>query len=264
MTRPALSRTNSGSSSQTCNEKASSLDNPNHYNIGLPHSSFESKPSASRASGNRKMLAKAVQRLRCVMSAVQNMSCVGTCGNRSRELNRSQLYLNPQIQEKFQAQHNTPTPEFVETKGSSSSIHERPVPSMDLPHNAHILAPSTNMAYKPSALFSDETLQFANAFLPSMEPLKIWGDLTSVESSVKPSARWARRHTCIRPGNVVQIPSVSDKAIYLLSCQNESEWRCSVGNSRSQKLFVAQADGGARPPLGYSRAFIMCKPGSES
>ncbi|KAL5637796.1 hypothetical protein ACGC1H_002159 [Rhizoctonia solani] len=269
MTILALSRTNSGSSNQTCNEKASSLENSGHYDIELPHSSFASKTSVSRASGNRTMLAKAIQRLRCLMSAVQNMSCTGTCGSRNQELNKSPLYPTPHVQEKPETEHNNPISEFVETGGSSSGTHERPVTSMDLPSNAHIRAPCTNMAYKPSVLFSEESIQFANVFLPSMEPLKIWGNFASVESSVQPpSTRWARRHTCIRPGNVVQIPSVSDKgAIYLLSCQNELEWRCEVNssaeNTQSPKLFVAQADGGAAQPLGFSQAFIMCKPGPE-
>ncbi|KDN48369.1 hypothetical protein RSAG8_02961, partial [Rhizoctonia solani AG-8 WAC10335] len=229
-------------------------------------------------SGSRNILARATQRLRSLVSAVQNMSCTGTCGGRGQELNRSQLYPNSHIREKrasapkFEAQRHTPTLGIVkQAKCLSSGIHEQ-VSWMDSPqNNAHTPAPltSTNMAYKPSALFSDETLQFANAFLPPMAPLKIRVRSTSVENSAKPPpTNWIRRHTCIRPGNVIQIPSVSDKgAIYLLSCQNESELQCEVDlgaeNNQSQKLFIAQADGDAEQPLGYSRAFIMCKPGSE-
>ncbi|KAG8725730.1 hypothetical protein FRC11_001599, partial [Ceratobasidium sp. 423] len=173
---------------------------------------------------------------------------------------------------KFEAQASTPVPGLIQqTKKVSLDTHEQQVSWVNLSENdAHTFAPSTNMSYKSSDLFGDETLRFANTFLPSMQPLQIWGTPTSADNDVKPpSSSWVRRHTCIRPGHVIQIPSISDKnAIYLLSCHDESEWRydadLSVQKDQSQKLFIAQADGGVERPTGYSRAFIMCKPGSES
>ncbi|CAE6469227.1 unnamed protein product [Rhizoctonia solani] len=281
MATVASSRALGRSSSETYDEKITYIENSEENNSKILDSSLHSSqpnPSAPDVPGSRNVLNRAARYLLKLVSAVQTMRCQ-SAHNKVPEETRptylSQSCPASTIREKSistlepNVRHDT---SFITNESIRSSLiahTEKDAWADPSKNNANTFAHSTNTVYQPSALFSDETLRFANALFPSMEPLEIWGTPALAEDNVElPSTRWVRRHTCIRPGHVVQVPSVSNKsAIYFLSCQTELEGKYEVNldteKNRSQKLFIAQVGDNAGQPAKHSRAFIMGEPGSE-
>ncbi|KAJ1302207.1 hypothetical protein OPQ81_001031 [Rhizoctonia solani] len=273
MTAHVLFRTNSNASSYTYYEKASPVEGARQYTTDLSDTPSGSKCSMFQASRSSSIFIKAARGFRRLVSAVQNINI--TWDDHSREPNGSHSYPDFYIQEKYNPRfgdeyNNTPSKFSVQNERTLSGNDEQSEPWVDLPQSrTHTFAPSTNTTYESSIHLNDEALKFANAFLPAMEPLEIRDASTSAENNEgPPSVGWIRRHTSIRPGNVIQIPSASDKgAIYLLSRPNGSEWKNNVDlsteNDQSLKLFMAHAEGSAEQPVGCHRAFIVPNPGTR-
>ncbi|CEL60370.1 hypothetical protein RSOLAG1IB_09588 [Rhizoctonia solani AG-1 IB] len=276
----ASSRALGRPSGETYSEKAVYIGSHENNNPEILDSSLSApqpKPSAHHTSSNRNLLNKASRCLLKLISVVQTMGCK-SASNRAPQGIRptyfSEYSPTPTIREK------TPTIQ-PSNQRNDSFVSEKPVRSWLIAHTGedarvdsskiHVDKPtrSTNTVYEPSVLFSDETLQFADAFFPPMAPIEIWGPPTAMDDGIEvPSSSWRRRHTCIRPGHVVQVPSATNKgATYLLSCQTELGAKREIdlvgGNNRSRKLFMAQVGGDAEQPMKYSKAFIMREPGSE-
>ncbi|KAF8689556.1 hypothetical protein RHS03_09099, partial [Rhizoctonia solani] len=216
---------------------------------------------ASHNAGNHSVLGRATGSLFRLFSMAQKMRCKGTYHKVSRE-----THLASTARERSTHTLEAKAPQYrpSATNGpahlSPISHQERDLRTGPSADKLNAFAPSSNAAHEPSALFIDETLQFANAFFSPMQPLEIWGTPIMADDNAElPSTRWIRRHTCIRPGNIVQMPSASDKgAIYLLSYQSEQGRRYevdpSIENNRSQKLFVTWAGGNSQQPTQHSRA----------
>lgn len=222
--------------------------------------------------------------LRSVMTALKGMGCShGACRGRSSITSTRRIskpFPLPSSDEKiFQAPAGSVHPDQLTLTNASISIRTAQEVFSDVLCStdcAHTPAHSSNMPYKECHLFDDESLRFATAFLPTMESLVVWsmaGSTETLDSGVQrtaPSTSWIRRNTCVRPGHIIQIPSMHDKDnSYLLACESNETARPRVENALEMvgagpcpKFFVAQQSGieSRNGVDGYSRAFIMCDP----